>query len=225
MMFFPRLFPCFLVLSGLGAAPALALTAATVVSVGDGDTFRAQRGDRLLTIRIACVDAPELRQQPYGLQSADRLKQLLPRGATVQLREVELDRNGRTVAEVFRNKQSIGLQMVKEGHAVVYPQYLENCADTQQQYQAAEAQAKRARLNFWKQARPLMPWDFRRGGTETATPSTTPRSNCSPAYPDVCIPPAPPDLDCNQISFRRFRVLPPDPHNFDGDRNGIGCER
>jgi micrococcal nuclease len=24
--------------------------------------------------------------------------------------------------------------------------------------------------------------------------------------------------------LKRFRVLPPDPHGFDGDRDGIGCE-
>jgi micrococcal nuclease len=40
----------------------------------------------------------------------------------------------------------------------------------------------------------------------------------------VCIPPAPPDLDCGEISFRRFQVLPPDPHGFDGDNDGVGCE-
>jgi len=45
---------------------------------------------------------------------------------------------------------------------------------------------------------------------------------CSPSYPTVCIPPLPPDLDCDEISERNFPVDPPDPHNFDGD--GIGCE-
>ena len=50
-------------------------------------------------------------------------------------------------------------------------------------------------------------------------------TNCDPSYPDVCIPPAPPDLDCGEISHRRFRVLPPDPHGFDGnDDDGLGCE-
>jgi micrococcal nuclease len=48
---------------------------------------------------------------------------------------------------------------------------------------------------------------------------------CDAAYPDVCIPPPPPDLDCPQVAERNFRVLPPDPHQFDGDRDGIGCER
>lgn len=57
--------------------------------------------------------------------------------------------------------------------------------------------------------------------TATSAPSG---GNCDPAYPDVCIPSPPPDLDCGDIPYRRFRVLPPDPHNFDGDNNGIGCE-
>lgn len=51
------------------------------------------------------------------------------------------------------------------------------------------------------------------------------QGNCDPAYPDVCIPPPPPDLNCKDISERSFKVLPSDPHNFDGkDKDGIGCE-
>ena len=48
--------------------------------------------------------------------------------------------------------------------------------------------------------------------------------NCDPSYPGVCIPPPPPDLDCSDISYRNFRVLPPDPHHFDGNGDGIGCQ-
>jgi hypothetical protein len=58
-----------------------------------------------------------------------------------------------------------------------------------------------------------------------AKTTTKPARNCDPSYPTVCIPPAPPDLDCGQISHRNFKVLPPDPHRFDGSpKNGIGCE-
>ena len=49
-------------------------------------------------------------------------------------------------------------------------------------------------------------------------------SNCDPSYPDVCIPSPPPDLNCSDIPYRNFRVLPPDPHHFDSNHNGIGCE-
>jgi endonuclease G len=55
--------------------------------------------------------------------------------------------------------------------------------------------------------------------------SSSQPNNCSPAYPDVCIPPAPPDLSCKDVPYKRFRVLPPDPHGFDGNQDGIGCEK
>jgi len=51
-----------------------------------------------------------------------------------------------------------------------------------------------------------------------------PTASCDPAYPDVCIPPPPPDLDCPDVGARDFTVLPPDPHHFDRDRDGVGCE-
>jgi hypothetical protein len=31
-------------------------------------------------------------------------------------------------------------------------------------------------------------------------------------------------LDCGDIPYRNFKVLPPDPHRFDRDHDGIGCE-
>jgi len=49
-------------------------------------------------------------------------------------------------------------------------------------------------------------------------------SGCEVSYPDVCIPPPPPDLDCGDVAYHRFTVNPPDPHRFDGDYDGTGCE-
>jgi endonuclease YncB( thermonuclease family) len=57
------------------------------------------------------------------------------------------------------------------------------------------------------------------------TPPSPPTANCDPSYPDVCIPPPPPDLDCKDIPYRNFRVVGADPHRFDGNNDGIGCER
>ena len=69
----------------------------------------------------------------------------------------------------------------------------------------------------------------------SAAPLTA-QQRCDPAYGGVCIPPPPPDLDCREISERNFRVYRPgdidapsglrvfDPHRFDGDYDGIGCE-
>lgn len=57
-----------------------------------------------------------------------------------------------------------------------------------------------------------------------APPAPAVSSNCHPSYPGVCIPAPPPDLDCGDIGYRRFTVVGSDPHRFDGDHDGIGCE-
>lgn len=49
--------------------------------------------------------------------------------------------------------------------------------------------------------------------------------NCHASYPDFCIPPPPPDLNCSDITGPKpFRVVGSDPHRFDSDKDGIGCE-
>lgn len=134
-----------------------------VLSVGDGDTLKVQNNSTKVTIRLACVDAPERAQAPWGQAASARLKQLLPVGQVVRLREVDRDRYGRTVAEVYVNGQSINLQMVQEGMAVIYPKYFSNCATTQDQYRQAEAIAKQQGIGLWNPNNPLptMPWQFR----------------------------------------------------------------
>lgn len=47
---------------------------------------------------------------------------------------------------------------------------------------------------------------------------------CDPSYPGPCIAPEPPDLDCAQVGVTNFVVVGSDPHGFDGDNDGVGCE-
>ncbi|KAG2478120.1 MAG: putative Excalibur domain protein [Nitrosopumilales archaeon] len=65
-------------------------------------------------------------------------------------------------------------------------------------------------------------------GCEVGSPQSTAEQpateSCDPSYPDVCIPVYPPDLDCGEIPYSNFRVVGDDPHRFDGDKDGIGCE-
>ena len=54
-----------------------------------------------------------------------------------------------------------------------------------------------------------------------------PPAQCDPSYPDVCIPPVAiaGNLNCPDIpQFANFRVLEPDPHGFDRENDGFGCE-
>jgi hypothetical protein len=68
--------------------------------------------------------------------------------------------------------------------------------------------------------------------TPTEEPTETPTEEpivpaCDPSYPDFCIAPPPPDLDCDSTALdgaSNFTVLEPDPHGFDTDGDGLGCE-
>ena len=48
--------------------------------------------------------------------------------------------------------------------------------------------------------------------------------DCDDSYAGVCIPAYPPDLDCGEITERNFAVVGSDPHGFDREGDGIGCE-
>jgi endonuclease YncB( thermonuclease family) len=94
--------PCLAALSLAAIRPlCLAASAATVLSIGDGNTITVlDRGQRL-KVRLACIDSPETAQSPYGLASRNQLKALMPLGSDVNLRVKAVDRYGRTVTEVI----------------------------------------------------------------------------------------------------------------------------
>jgi uncharacterized repeat protein (TIGR01451 family) len=46
---------------------------------------------------------------------------------------------------------------------------------------------------------------------------------CDPSYPTICIPPPPPRLECNDIPYKNFQVLPPDDQHLDNNFDGVGC--
>lgn len=142
---------------------------AIVLSIGDGDTIRVRLGGRAVSVRLACVDAPETAQTPFGQQARRYLQQRLPIGHEVSLVVKATDRYGRTVAEVFSGV-NLNLALVEEGLAFAYRQYLSGC--NARDYLDAEHRASRRRRGVWQVPGGIIrPWDFRRsGGTGTGTP-------------------------------------------------------
>jgi len=132
----------------------------SLVSQGDGDTIRVRNSQgQILTIRLACIDAPETAQGPSGAEAGQALAQLL-QGQSLEIRPQTTDRYGRTVAEVFANGQNLNLQMVRMGAAFVYRDYLNGCDASA--YEQAEQQAQRFRQGVWRwDGGTERPWDFR----------------------------------------------------------------
>jgi micrococcal nuclease len=146
------------------------------------------------------------------------------------------DLYGRLLAYIYRSDgRMINALMVRQGFAVplVVPPNVRHV----EAIRAAADSARVSGIGLWAvEAFECPPADYREGQcgqTVTERPPEAPQraaslpasgGGCDSSYPDVCIPRPPPDLDCGDIAHRRFRVQGGDPHRFDGDHDGIGCE-
>lgn len=138
---------------------------AKVLSIGDGDTLRVLDHGRPIIIRLACIDAPEMAQAPYGLQARRQLQQQVAVGHTVTVQAHSTDRYGRQVAELLIGsgplQRNLNLALVEAGQAFAYRKYLKQCDAAA--YLKAEAQATRRREGVWSVSGGITrPWEFRR---------------------------------------------------------------
>ena len=203
-----------------------AASAATVLSIGDGDTISVLERGQKLKVRLACIDAPETAQSPYGMTSRNQLKALLPLGSNVSLRVQAVDRYGRTAAEVI-GKGVINLAMVQSGQAFVYRQYLGRC--DRGAYLAAERQAQAQRLGVWAVPGGITrPWDFRHGGAGHGSAGAVQASGSStaPASSPPAAKPSGAKTTCKHIgSFARAQELLRQGHSYlDRNGDGVACE-
>jgi endonuclease YncB( thermonuclease family) len=158
---------------------------ATVLSIGDGDTIRVRQAGRAVTVRLACIDAPETAQGTYGQQASNYLQQRLPSGREVSLDIKTTDRYGRLVAEVI-SEINFNLALVEDGQAFAYRQYLSGC--NAKVYLDAEYRASRRRYGVWQvEGGITRPWGFRKGRSSAVIPDgATPggrRYGCNQRFP------------------------------------------
>jgi len=200
-------------LASVAGADARFSLGGTVVRVVDGDTLdvRLASGKRE-RVRLIGIDTPET--GTCHAAQATAAARGLALGKRVSLRgdatQDSRDRYGRLLAYAWLpGGRDLGFQLLAGGHARVYV-YGGRPFQRVGPYRQAEATGRKVRPSMWT------------CGAASAPPAAGGR--CDPSYPDVCIPPPPPDLDCKDVPYKRFRVVGADPHRFDGDGDGIGCE-
>lgn len=146
---------------------------AQVIKVSDGDTLTVQ--DSLGTkvkVRLYGIDAPETEKrnkktghvskpgQPYGEEAYQALQSKVLK-KSIQLDIMAIDQYKRSVGIVTLNGKSINEEMVAEGYAWAYRQYLNT--PYKSEYIALEEQARSKKLGLWRQSNPKPPWEFRKG--------------------------------------------------------------
>jgi micrococcal nuclease len=152
--------------SGCNMAIAQPQKICDVTKITDGDTINVSCSGVKDKIRFCGIDAPEIKHgrkdgQPYGRDAREFVRKLLD-GGKVELVEVERDRYGRMVAELWLGKTFINAEVVRAGLAYDYKQYSKRCPH-RDQIVNAEAIAQKNKSGVWDGARDYqLPWDFRK---------------------------------------------------------------
>ncbi|MBU5612664.1 thermonuclease family protein [Geomonas sp. Red51] len=154
------------------ARPPVRTIDAFVSKVSDGDTVQVQ--DALgtkLKVRLYGIDAPETEKknrktgrvsksgQPYGEEAFQALKGKIG-GQRVRVEVRDVDRYRRAVSVVRLGGRDINQEMVREGFAWAYRQYLDRPYASE--YIRAEEEARGERQGLWRLGNPQPPWEFRK---------------------------------------------------------------
>ena len=128
---------------------------AIVTDVTDGDTIKIEYQNEQIKVRLAGIDAPELKQA-FGLESKKALeKKVLNKRVFVD--GEKKDRYGRLIADIKIGPRWINKELVKEGLAWHYKQY----SDVNQ-LNTAEKEAKQLSRGIWSSNNPTPPWIYRK---------------------------------------------------------------
>lgn len=144
----------------------LVLHAHAVIRVADGDSMTLQVGPRQLKLRLAGIDAPEMKQA-FGLDARRSLHQLCF-GKDAQYDAIAIDRFGRTVATVRCNGVDASRTQLERGMAWAFRQ-------KDVKLKALEITARSNKTGLWSDPHPVAPWRFRHSGAPAATCHLGPR--------------------------------------------------
>ena len=134
--------------------------AAQVITIQDGNTILVEDNSERILIRLACIDAPEIGQDPYGSEARHYLYTLIPPSSKVTLRLKAITKDQRMVAEVFKDGENINMKMVEAGHAMIREKYIKKCDS--KTYARLEQSAKNAKIGIWGSSDSIeKPWQFR----------------------------------------------------------------
>lgn len=154
-------------ISSLVSSDAVAgrLIKGVVVKVSDGDTIQIMTPEQTkLKVRLYGIDAPETSKpnrpgQPFGEESTEALKRKLF-GKCVTIDLVDVDKYRRLVCVVFQDGRNINIEMVREGFAEAFIEYLKK--PFQDEFLEAEYKAKAERRGIWSLPDYERPRNFRK---------------------------------------------------------------
>jgi micrococcal nuclease len=144
----------------------------TVTKVSDGDTIHVTTPEQTkLKVRLYGMDAPETSNinrrtgrvskpgQPYGEESWKALGAKIL-GSHVRLDIIDRDRYKRMVGLIWIGDRNINIEMIREGYAEAYVEYLKE--PYRSEFMRAELEARSAKRGIWSLPDYERPRDFKK---------------------------------------------------------------
>lgn len=211
------LLACLLALLAVGAASPEFIRG-RVVAITDGDTLRVLlQPSQQVIVRLLEIDAPE-DGQPWSARSKQALSALVF-GQDVELRTSGKDQYGRLLARIYVSGTDVNAEMVRQGHAWAYREYL-----TDKSLLAIEETARSAKRGLWNlpASETVPPWTWRRGVRLPYSTGSVP----SPA-PGGSQPFCGAKRYCREMTScdeARYYLNVCRVRTLDGDNDGVPCE-
>jgi micrococcal nuclease len=189
--------------------------------VVNGDTIEVLIDGKMYTVRYIGINALGSPDYIANYSRQENFKLVINKGLTLVKDTSDISPAGQLLRYVLADGEFVNLELAKEGYASAVSSPPDTACDAA--FKAAVESAKSNLSGIWAFDLSAEP------AAQDAAPSgsaqvTAKPASCDPSYPDVCIPPPPPDLDCIHVPFKNFKVIPPDTHGLDEDGNGIGCD-
>ena len=171
-----------------------------VTGIIDGDTIKVDGK----SIRFALASTPEL-NTPMGIAAKKYIQEICPMGSRVTVDEDDGQTQGsygRMIAKVTCNGVNLNQAIIEKGFGHLSNVYCDKSEFSDDAWSGCGSPQQKS-------------------SSYTSTYSST-SSNCDPNY-SGCVPISSRDLDCSDVG-KNIKVTGSDPHGFDRDGDGIGCE-
>lgn len=143
-----------------------------VTKVSDGDTIHLTTPEQtILKVRLYGIDAPETDKinnhtghinipgQPYGDESWKALENKIM-GKKVKVDILDIDKYRRMVGMIYLNDRNINLEMIREGYAEAFIEYLKE--PYRSEFLKVEQEARLAKKGIWSLPDYERPREFRK---------------------------------------------------------------
>jgi len=125
------------------------------VAVTDGDTIKVMHEGKAEKIRLYGIDCPE-KNQPFG-KKAKWFASDLTFKKIVEVKSLNKDRYGRTIAWVYVNDKCLNEELLRAGLAWHYKRYSKD-----KSLAVLEEEARAMKIGLWSDPHSMPPWEWRR---------------------------------------------------------------